>query len=66
MGQECKDVDHQDLDIEDIKIHPEYRGKRNFFKHDIALIRLKTKVKRNGMLVDKEIKMFLILISTLI
>jgi hypothetical protein len=43
----CNDG-YQDFDIENVTIHPGYRGKRNFFQHDIALIRLKEKVNRNG------------------
>ena len=46
---ECNRV-HQDIEIENVIIHPEYRGRRNLNKHDIAIIRLKKKVKRNGML----------------
>ena len=45
--EECNEG-HQDFDIENVTIHPGYRGKQNFFKHDIALIRLKQKVERNG------------------
>ena len=39
---------HQDFDIANITVHPGYKGKRNLFQHDIALIRLKAKVKKNG------------------
>ena len=46
-GDTCNEG-HQDFDIENVLIHPGYKGKRNFFKNDIALIRLKTKVKMNG------------------
>ena len=45
--EECTEG-HQDFDIENVTIHPGYRGQRNFFKHDIALIRLKEKVTRSG------------------
>ena len=45
--EECNEG-HQDFEIENVTIHPGYRGQRNFFKHDIALIRLKEKVSRYG------------------
>ena len=35
------------MDIEDVIIHPGY-SPQHLFINDIALIRLKTKVKRNG------------------
>ena len=38
----------QDFEIEDVLIHPGYKGISNFFQHDIALIRLKGKAKVNG------------------
>ena len=42
----CNKV-YQDMDIEDVIIHPGY-SPQHLFINDIALIRLKTKVKRNG------------------
>ena len=44
---ECNRI-YEDFEIENVTIHPGYGGRRNFNQHDIALIRLKTKVKRNG------------------
>ena len=43
---------NQDIEIEDVIIHPKYIGKRNLNQHDIALIRLKRKVERNGKLLN--------------
>ena len=48
-GYTCN-LGNQDIEIEDVIIHPKYRGKRNLNQHDIALIRLKKKVERNGKL----------------
>ena len=48
MGHPKCNKDPQDFEIEDVLIHPGYKGISNFFQHDIALIRLKGKAKVNG------------------
>ena len=45
-GKKCN-LGHQDYDIENVIIHPAYSPPQ-LYKHDIALIRLKTKITTNG------------------
>ena len=43
----CNDAGVQDFDIEKVVIHKEYNSP-NVFQNDIAIVKLKTKVVRNG------------------
>ena len=44
---------NQDIEIEEVIIHPKYGGRRNLNQNDIALIRLKKKVQRNGKVLSR-------------
>ena len=49
---------YQDLDVEDVIINPKYRP-RPVEINDIALIRLKTKVKRHGIYIHSTLNIFI-------